>query len=226
MTYDRRFTRMRNFWFMRGALSQASPVNLLNSGLNRYVRERLDLQPDDEVLEVGCDRGHLMHYLRPWCGRIVGVDVNESALEQCSGLEVYEMSAEALRFPDDAFDKIVTLHTLEHVPRLRTALEEMARVLRPGGLMVHVYPWEPVRGTMAAAGALLAYGDIRMARRMHLHKLNPAKLVELCSGIGVRPLSGRMVFMPVPLFPSYVSVLRKETPCSCGSNGGERCYSS
>jgi SAM-dependent methyltransferase len=43
-------------------------------------------------------------------------------------------------FKDDAFDLIICVHVLEHVPDDRRAMREMARVLRPGGMALLLVP--------------------------------------------------------------------------------------
>ncbi len=48
-----------------------------------------------------------------------------------------------LTFPDDSFDLVLTSETLEHVPDLATALEEIARVLVPGGRHIFTVPQLP-----------------------------------------------------------------------------------
>ena len=151
-----------------------------------------------------------MAVLQRHCSQVVGIDVNEAALGNNPHPDAMVMDATALTFPTATFDRVVSMHTIEHIPDLKGAFGEMARVLKPGGRMVHVYPWEPIRGYSAAPGALLAYGNIRMARELHLHKLDPQKLVELGATAGLRPGPSRLVFTPFPFFPSYISVLQKQ----------------
>jgi SAM-dependent methyltransferase len=49
---------------------------------------------------------------------------------------------ESQPFPDGFFDRIVTIHVLEHLHNLPAALDEMARLLRPGGIFDVVLPTE------------------------------------------------------------------------------------
>jgi SAM-dependent methyltransferase len=210
MHYDQRFHHMRNWLFAGRDASPWTPIMLLNYFLHRRTAEYLDLRPTDQVLEVGCDRGHYMTVLRPRCQRVFGIDVNDAALADNPHPDVQRMDATALAFPSASFDRVVSMHTIEHIPDLQAALVEMARVLKPGGKMVHVYPWEPIRGYSAAPGALLAYGSLRAARELHLHKLDPRKLGELGVRAGLRPGPSRLLFTPFPFFPSYITVLSKD----------------
>lgn len=46
-------------------------------------------------------------------------------------------------YPDGHFDRIVAIHVLEHLPNLPRAIDEVVRVLRPGGLFSVVLPCDP-----------------------------------------------------------------------------------
>ena len=48
-----------------------------------------------------------------------------------------------LTYPDDSFDLVLTSETLEHVPDLAAALEEIARILVPGGRHIFTVPLLP-----------------------------------------------------------------------------------
>lgn len=97
----------------------------------RWVRDR-------SVLEVGCGTGLLLRRFAALAGEAVGVDLSPGMLAhaRARGLTVVEGDAAALPFPDARFDVAVSFKTLPHVPDLRRALAEMARVVRPGGLLV------------------------------------------------------------------------------------------
>jgi len=51
--------------------------------------------------------------------------------------------AQALTFADRSFDVVISSETLEHIPNLDKALDEIARVLRPGGVHVFTIPLKP-----------------------------------------------------------------------------------
>ena len=52
------------------------------------------------------------------------------------GFDVVQGSATALPFGDEQFDLVYSFKVLAHIPDIETAIEEMARVLRPGGTLV------------------------------------------------------------------------------------------
>ncbi len=97
------------------------------------------------ILEVGVGTGiSLPDYSRR--SRIVGVDISEAMLMKArdrvnliglphvEALEV--MDAERLNFPDDSFDVVVAQYVVTAVPNPEAALDEFARVLRPGGEII------------------------------------------------------------------------------------------
>ena len=99
------------------------------------------------ILEVGVGTGiSLPDYSRK--NRIYGVDISEEMLRKAQervtelGLTHVEglavMDAEHLDFPDDSFDVIVAQYVITAVPNPEAALDEFARVLKPGGEIIIV----------------------------------------------------------------------------------------
>lgn len=97
------------------------------------------------VLEVGVGTGiSLSQYASHL--RIVGTDISEAMLRKArrrvdelrlknvESLAV--MDAEKLEFPDDAFDVVMAQYVVTAVPNPEAALDEFARVLRPGGELI------------------------------------------------------------------------------------------
>ncbi len=50
---------------------------------------------------------------------------------------------ERLPYPDAYFDRAIGIHVLEHLPNLPAALDQVRRVLKPGGVFAIVYPCDP-----------------------------------------------------------------------------------
>ncbi|HEV3373639.1 MAG TPA: class I SAM-dependent methyltransferase [Xanthobacteraceae bacterium] len=99
------------------------------------------------ILEVGVGTGiSLPDYDKS--SRLVGVDLSEPMLRKAQkrvselGLHNVEglalMDAERLAFPDASFDVIVAQHVITTVPHPEATLDEIARVLKPGGEIVLV----------------------------------------------------------------------------------------
>lgn len=86
------------------------------------------------VLDFGCGAGDFLLRMRAAGWSCAGVEVSSSALEvaRSHGLRVEKNLA---AYPAASFDYIRANHSLEHVTRPREVLEEMFRVLAPGGTL-------------------------------------------------------------------------------------------
>ncbi len=171
------------------------------------ILKKLNVRPGERVLEIGCNRGRLLKKLQKQNINAIGIDVNEKAVQKKVVDEVYLMDAENLEFEDESFDKIYSAHTIEHIPNLKKAIDEMDRVLKPGGRIVLIYPFEPIRGITVALRALFFYGNPLKARQIHLHKLTPKKIQELIEGTRLKHIESGF---PIPLIPQYLTVLEKK----------------
>ena len=93
------------------------------------------------VLEIGQGPGELSERMQRELGvEVVAIDISERMVElaRARGVDARVGDAQDLPFPDDAFDLVVAAWMLFHVPDLDRALEEIARVLQPGGQLVAV----------------------------------------------------------------------------------------
>lgn len=101
-------------------------------------------QPQYNVLDVGCGTGGLLSYLmRRAPVNAVGVDLFAGTLPYCQRRGIRSVGvadATALPFGAGTFDFIVTQDVVEHVANDRAALQEIARVCAPGGLVLVLVP--------------------------------------------------------------------------------------
>lgn len=105
--------------------------------------------PETETgLGSAADRRCQNAFLRrvePRCRRLVGVDMDAELLAAIQQVvpraELYQIRPHArLPFADASFDTCTILEVIEHVPRERPVLAELARVLRPGGRLLLTTP--------------------------------------------------------------------------------------
>lgn len=114
----------------------------------------LCLKEGDRVLDAGCGPGYdaiRMAALVGRTGTVTGIDLSErmiaiaEAKAKCTGLPVSFQTGDVrkLPFPDASFDKIRIERTLQILENPGQILDEMIRVLRPGGRLLSVEPdWE------------------------------------------------------------------------------------
>ncbi len=126
-----------------GALEAGSWWNAgMRDTTARLLRDS-DMPDKGFCLDVGCATGQTMawlHSLYPrW--RFSGIDVAAEGLDaaRAMGADVTLASALDIPFPTGTVDLLITLDVIQHLPHPdgdRTALAEMRRVLRPGGLLL------------------------------------------------------------------------------------------
>jgi ubiquinone/menaquinone biosynthesis C-methylase UbiE len=111
------------------------------------VVRAMKLPAGAQILEVGCGRGIALPVLDRLCGprRLVGLDIDGELLtEAAANLREHETRAELccgdvrrMPFDDESFDAVIDFGTLYHIARSPAALDEIARVLAPGGAFVY-----------------------------------------------------------------------------------------
>ena len=91
-----------------------------------------------DVLECGCGTGLLLERIAAFAQTARGIDLSDGMLEhaRARNLDVSRGSVTALPFPDATFDVTCSFKVLAHVEDIGRALREMARVTRPGGVVL------------------------------------------------------------------------------------------
>jgi len=123
---------------------------------------RLPVLTGTRLLDLGCGAGRHAFEAARRGARVVALDTDRGELKQVSaiaaamdeagelptGSSIYPASGDATAMPfgDDAFDVVIAAEVLEHIPADQSAMTEIARVLRPGGVAAVTVPaWLPER---------------------------------------------------------------------------------
>ena len=95
-----------------------------------------------EFLENGCGVGMYVERLRLHARRVIGLeyDFERAGEAHLRSARIVCAAGEQLPFPDGSFDAILSHEVLEHVQNDRLAVQEMVRVLRPGGRVILFVP--------------------------------------------------------------------------------------
>ncbi|MCC7505366.1 MAG: methyltransferase domain-containing protein [Saprospiraceae bacterium] len=120
---------------------------------NRYAFVRKKLQKlssrhqFEHGLNLGTGEGDYDRMIARYCQSVVGCDVNEEDIRHAQALNKgvmnlrYERNdALNLSYPDASFDLLVSCEVIEHVGRPARMVQEIARVLRPGGWAIMTFP--------------------------------------------------------------------------------------
>ncbi|CAN5243730.1 MAG: class I SAM-dependent methyltransferase [Nocardioides sp.] len=163
--------------------------------------DRLGLVPGDHVLDMGCGAGRHAFEMYRRGADVVAFDQDADELAQVNerfwamkaagdipagaSAEIKEGDALDLPFADGEFDRIVAAEVLEHIPADIAAVQELVRVLRPGGtLAVSVPRWFPeiVNWKLSA--------DYHNAPGGHIRIYTDAELIDKVTKAGME-FSGR-----------------------------------
>ncbi|HUR96221.1 MAG TPA: class I SAM-dependent methyltransferase [Gemmatimonadales bacterium] len=128
--------------FQKSVLKQAK--------FNRIL-ELLDEPAGKHNLDIGADNGVISYLLRQRGGQWRSADLDARAvasIRQLVGDEVYQLVGAKTPFADQAFDQVVIIDYLEHIPDDRAFARELERILKPGGHLIvnvpHLQPGSPL----------------------------------------------------------------------------------
>lgn len=125
------------------AISRAYDAVTSLTGWRRQLAKAAlkDLPPSGRLLDVGCGTGYVLNLARRLGFDVRGVDPSGGMLAKAvkhygfpPGTLV-QAPAETLPFEDESFDVVLATGVLVHLPNPATAIAEMARVTREGGLI-------------------------------------------------------------------------------------------
>lgn len=104
------------------------------------------------LLDVGFGAGMFLEAARRAGWLTAGVDVSLAAITHARelGLDVFHGTLAEAAYPDASFDVVVATEILEHVSDVRPLLDQIVRVLRPGGLL-----WATTPHARGVSGRLL-----------------------------------------------------------------------
>jgi SAM-dependent methyltransferase len=130
------------------------PLTALENILfHKIVADHMNVQPDDEVMEVGCGSGYSLYWFSHRVKSIWGIDLSEPTINFLS--EEYKKWIHAKRvsvkhadicspdcdlFKCAQFHKIFSVDVFEHVVDVEAMCRSIEKLLRPGGSYVMTFP--------------------------------------------------------------------------------------
>ena len=117
--------------------------------INRRTHQKLKaivsalIKPEDAVLECACGTGLLSAVIAPKCRQLTATDYSEKMLKKAKNncaafhnITFSQADIAALPYPDGSFDKVVAGNVIHLLDNPLTALHELNRVCKDGGMLI------------------------------------------------------------------------------------------
>ena len=161
-------------------------------GRLRYFDKLIDWQ-GKAVLDLGCAGGFMVEALDDRGAQVIGIDPAADAIEaarihaQSRSIQYDVGVGESLPYSDGQFDAVVCVDVLEHLADLSKVLEEVTRVLKPGGMFL----FDTInRNPIARLATITLAEDILGLLPKGTHDpqmfIKPSELVSGLEGIGLK----------------------------------------
>ncbi|HEU4711529.1 MAG TPA: class I SAM-dependent methyltransferase [Pyrinomonadaceae bacterium] len=164
---------------------ELSPPTFVNQRLAEITAEFGPYKQNNRLLDIGCGAGNLLQAARKHGWDAQGLEVSAGAVKHVRGLgfEVFEGELQDAAFPSQHFDVITAVELLEHLVDPKPLLNEVARILRPGGLF-----WTTTPHARGLSGRLLGLNWRCVWPPEHLQLFSIRGLTKLLRDAGFRQL--------------------------------------
>lgn len=176
------------FWDYLGSRTDLYPEyfsNIYGAGIVKFIKMATDLSGGRRVLDYGCGPGFLIEHLLREKITCRGFDFSEVSVnrvnERFASSPYWKGAISAnelpLPFKDGEFDLVTCLETLEHLDdaTLEATLNEISRVLAPGGMAVFTTPHDE---NLRAASIMCPFCNCEFHRVQHVRSFDRRTLAE------------------------------------------------
>ncbi len=148
------------------------------------LRRMLELSAGDTLLDLGSGDGFWTARFAKHCAHVTGLEPDDRLLRYAQGQHVasnlvwVQGLAESIPFPDNTFDKVVSISCLEHFTNPLQGLRQVARVLKPGGrLGLSV-------DSLLSENSASSFREWHRRRHSVLHYFDQDKLLAMMETVG------------------------------------------
>jgi 2-polyprenyl-3-methyl-5-hydroxy-6-metoxy-1,4-benzoquinol methylase len=173
--------------------------------------------PAGTLLDIGCGSGSYLVQMHGLGWQVNGIELNEGACRIAESLDLDVLNSEFAPglFAPDSFDCVVMWNVVEHLPHPRLALEEIFRILKPGGQLLLATP-----NIESLQFSLFGTYWFNLEAPRHLHLFGVTTLTRLIHSIGFERMRVAYCSHSNGFLESLLFVLREKIGRSFGI--GER----
>ncbi len=191
---------------------QLSPGELRR---NRFILDYCRITPGMKVLDVGSGRGWFSLEASARGVKVTALDLSEENLKRIreldSGIDTLLGDACDIPAEDQAYDLIVALEVLEHIPDPELALNSIKTKLKPGGTLLLTVPYKEL-----IKSSLCIHCNQKTPHNAHLHSFDAPGLKRLLRTSGYRILATKL-FAHKLMTALRINELTRSLPYSCWS---------
>jgi len=204
----------------------------------RYIRRALAaISPDGRVgrmLHVGSGEGEVDHWLAPTAEHIDSIDINHgdvavahASATRLSNVRYSVQDGERMAFADASFDLAVCLEVIEHAAHPGALLQDIGRVLRPGGHLLLTCPhadfpftYDPVNSLLEPWGLRLPMGAYGYGHHWLASEAEVAAWATEAGfeSVSFTPLSHHLVGLAECYLPGLAQKLLKRNSANTGAD--------
>ena len=195
-SYKREFFDEREEYFFNdgvvdGTGEEKAHIKDFRDGLGKIARYA---EPPGRLLDVGCAVGSFLQIVKAdgqW--QCQGVEISEYAANLAAkrlGIDVFAGTLKAADYPDESFDVVTMWDILEHMDASLTEMREVARILKPGGVLLVNTPNEAgllrktARFILTVSGGAVKGPIAKLYHRYHLCYYNEKAATLLLNKAG------------------------------------------
>ena len=157
------------------------------------------------LLDIGCGEGFFLFNASKFGYVGKGVELSQDAAEYARrefGLDVEVKSFEELRFSENHFDVVTMWQVLEHLLYPLTTLEEIHRILKPGGMLVITTP------DIGRIPARILRRRWWCITRLHINQFTTETLTNILKNAGFKNISSVSYKESISLLMVLIPILR------------------
>lgn len=182
----------------------------------RILRQELSNSADAVIADIGCSEGHITESLSKEFGLVVGLDIDYPSA-WAGEFPFIQADGSLLPLASEKFDGVVINHILEHAASPSDLLNEVWRVLKPGGVCYlgvpnRYWPLEPHYRLLLLSWLPRSLGNwyVRLARKgTHYPEQLPSywSIRRLSRRFALKDLTADLLKTPEQFFPDDAALL-------------------
>jgi ubiquinone/menaquinone biosynthesis C-methylase UbiE len=205
------FKERKNLLYQRQQYAVGGVGRIYWDFRDRMIFEYIRVE-DETLLDAGCGEGITLEKMLSLFPdrQITGIDLDDENIAICEkhNLPVVKADLNQIPWEDNYFDCITLIEVIEHLPQPENLFKEIARILKPGGRLIVLFPND---FAFKIARLLTFYWREAFADAGHQRQFHPKNIIKMAKANGLHRVAGKG--LPLPIWPfalHYLLVLEKD----------------